>query len=1083
MTSELDYNDVDDLPTFDFETRWYIRSFDEANGLVESPTCENSSAAFKVECYVDQESGENLVFKVVASRIMTSMKETVTILIMNVSQAKDESVSGTFTFSPAAKEFELTMLHPAKHYSYDNGFLDLNSDMAIRLEFKTDRPQATATSGYDVTSYWAPTTGSTTYNYSYNYSYGDNSKETTGYVGLKNQGATCYMNSMLQSLYHIPAFRRMVYAIHVAQNIEESKNIPLNLQRLFCTMQLSDKAVSTTALTESFGWDASESFVQHDVQEFCRVLLDKIERKLKGSELENSIADLFKGKSRSFIRCPAVGYESSRVADFYDVQMVVKGCESLLESFDKFIETEELTGDNQYQTEEHGKQDAIMGVEFVELPKVLHLHLGRFDFDFEYERQVKIDSRFEFPTTLNLKKYLAADCKDRPSEYALYGVLVHSGCVYAGHYYAFLRTSTGPQWYEFNDTRVSKVDESKAVDDNFGGDGKSYSGYLLVYVRRDAEEDVFAPVPDESLPKHLKEWMEIYQKEQEEAEKQKSQLAVHVLGDNCVKANCKALKNGFENTKVEQTVHLEKNATVGDLLEKLGGDAVNVWRCNTYGVPQCVFTDAAKKSRLDAYGYYINVYARQKDDFVSDVQFDDTAVWVKFFFPLASEPLQYIAPFLVNGSSAVESLYDRVLDALGLPSGTHLLCYGEARPAPTLLEPQKTFTEQGISDGSILIFQQEPGSTLLHPKGPFAELSTESQDKESPSDTLPTEKEGIEVKYALTAPSPELLTIVDYLASKGDQLEILVYNFADIEKPLFWLRFPDNASFKDLRTYIAKTVGIEYDPEHDGIELFANDTENPNVPSLSPISHAYTTPSFQFAPSYLKQGEHYSVFFNLVSGIPEAELPDWLLLTLQIADDGTVVDREVRHRTKKSTSIKAIRQSLFEDGVLDETTEWHFAETWRNKIWQTFSDESVVSYSQSPVLVAKVTEEQKLMSEEEGDRLVFGCFVRPDPQWPDTYDAFGCPFYVPVLHNDTVGVLKERIQKNLKITDATQYSYMLGDRYTPSSELQDDSVLTSTLFKSGEFYCIFVLDKRSAPADKKKSSYYRREEKAIKIDN
>ena len=35
------------------------------------------------------------------------------------------------------------------------------------------------------------------------------SKKSTGYVGLKNQGATCYMNSLLQTLYNINYFRQV----------------------------------------------------------------------------------------------------------------------------------------------------------------------------------------------------------------------------------------------------------------------------------------------------------------------------------------------------------------------------------------------------------------------------------------------------------------------------------------------------------------------------------------------------------------------------------------------------------------------------------------------------------------------------------------------------------------------------------------------------------------------------------------------------------------------------------------------------------------------------------------------------------
>ena len=35
------------------------------------------------------------------------------------------------------------------------------------------------------------------------------SKKQTGMVGLKNQGATCYLNSLLQSLYFTNSFRQV----------------------------------------------------------------------------------------------------------------------------------------------------------------------------------------------------------------------------------------------------------------------------------------------------------------------------------------------------------------------------------------------------------------------------------------------------------------------------------------------------------------------------------------------------------------------------------------------------------------------------------------------------------------------------------------------------------------------------------------------------------------------------------------------------------------------------------------------------------------------------------------------------------
>ena len=247
---------------------------------------------------------------------------------------------------------------------------------------------------------------------------------------------------------------------------------------------------------------------------------------MKGTAADNSLPELFRGKSKTYISCINVDFESSRSEDFWDIQLNVRGNKTLEDSFKDYIQVETLEGDNKYDAGEPYKlQDAKKGVIFESFPQVLHLQLKRFEYDVMRDAMTKVNDRYEFPEEFDLSPYLTEEAdRSEPWTYQLMGVLVHSGDFNAGHYYAFLRPQKDGHFYKFDDDRVTRATMKETLEENFGGEyanlpngtagvrqpyargystKRSMSAYMLVYIRKSRLDQMLPEIVKEDVPAHL----------------------------------------------------------------------------------------------------------------------------------------------------------------------------------------------------------------------------------------------------------------------------------------------------------------------------------------------------------------------------------------------------------------------------------------------------------------------------------------------------------------------------------------------------------------------------------------------------
>ncbi|XP_052198810.1 ubiquitin carboxyl-terminal hydrolase 8-like [Diospyros lotus] len=106
------------------------------------------------------------------------------------------------------------------------------------------------------------------------------------------------------------------------------------------------------------------------------------------------------------------------------------------------------------------------------LPEILIIHLKRFSYSRFFKN--KLETFVDFPVEdLHLSDYIANKNIHASHGYMLYAVCNHYGGMGGGHYTAFVQLGNG-QWYEFDDSHVSRVSENEI---------KTSAAYVLFYKR------------------------------------------------------------------------------------------------------------------------------------------------------------------------------------------------------------------------------------------------------------------------------------------------------------------------------------------------------------------------------------------------------------------------------------------------------------------------------------------------------------------------------------------------------------------------------------------------------------------------
>ncbi|XP_046807209.1 ubiquitin carboxyl-terminal hydrolase 36 isoform X1 [Lucilia cuprina] len=296
-------------------------------------------------------------------------------------------------------------------------------------------------------------------------------------VGMMNVGNTCYLNSTLQAIFHVPSMANWLMSDSAHMERCESTDAGCIICAMAKTLHESQK--SQSAIRPYYVYSKLKSICKHlvmgrqeDAHEFLRYLVEAMEKSYLSrfrnykeldqySKETTPLNQILGGYLKSSVRCLSCNHVSVTFQHFQDLLLDIRKADTVDEALEGYFSRERLE-DMGYKCEACKKKvSATKQFSLERAPIALCIQLKRFSM-----LGTKLNKQITIKPRLDLTKYASRKNPGEQLTYRLVAMVTHLGASqHCGHYTAIGLTESGT-YYNYDDSYVRPISMQNVCNTN-----------------------------------------------------------------------------------------------------------------------------------------------------------------------------------------------------------------------------------------------------------------------------------------------------------------------------------------------------------------------------------------------------------------------------------------------------------------------------------------------------------------------------------------------------------------------------------------------------------------------------------------